>query len=297
MRFWSSATFAFCTIGLSIAAWILVIHASAGAAYPDLTPAQVAEKCDNTTLRLNGKGQDPGLNKEYSNLTNELNRLDRLIYKDGPSQLEFWQQKVIELDAAEAGADQGSMARYAATVALALAQGWVKATALSIGDAKRAKPEIEQLRTAVDNERKYLNAGLLAYRCAASLDLSGDWKFTWEWSVTAVEFVGTLSGAGNSWSYQGTLNGGGNAVWHPKKGDGSAHCTLTGNIGKPGHISCSANFAGSPPSSWAVEGDGTVEGIFDGKKHQIMFRGRGLGTGGDGKPASADLLELQPGNG
>jgi|GEM_PF-4991502 len=124
-------------------------------------------------------------------------------------------------------------------------------------------------------------------------DLSGDFAFTWEWSVTRVTYLGKVTQAGpTTWNYEGKLQGGGNAIWHPKLGDGSVKCTLTGAFGKPGHISCTAPFSTGTP--WTVEGDGTIGGI--GPKHQIYFRGRGKGTGGDGKPADADFLELQPAN-
>src|SRR2546425_6493442 len=50
------------------------------------------------------------------------------------------------------------------------------------------------------------------------VDLSGRWTLTWNWSVTSVDFVGSVTGGPNQWSFEGTLEGGGNAIWTPAKG-------------------------------------------------------------------------------
>lgn len=125
-------------------------------------------------------------------------------------------------------------------------------------------------------------------------DLSGAWTLLWNWSVTYLEFVGSVTGAGNQWSFQGTLEGGGNADWHPAKGSGTATCTLTNPSGANAHIECTVTLAQGKP--WVGEADGTIQAQSYGAKRKFVFRGRGSGSVGGGPKAGIDQLNLSPKN-
>jgi hypothetical protein len=131
-------------------------------------------------------------------------------------------------------------------------------------------------------------------------DVSGDWAVVWNWSVTAVTFVGTLSGSGESWQFDGKLTGGGNAVWHPEKGSAGLTCTLTG---KPGAHDADGKEAVAKMSCTATFGDGNWQGQAEGalrptsgNKRKFEFRGRGQGTNAAGGAGGIDHLDLTPVN-
>jgi hypothetical protein len=119
--------------------------------------------------------------------------------------------------------------------------------------------------------------------------LAGNYELSWTWSVTSVYFTGSISGGPGQWTYQGVLNGRawqGNDSWHPKKGSATVSCTLNGQPGQSGTLSCTANFPGQ--QAW----QGTASGQIGDDTSRLSFSAGGNGTGGDGKPAHIDSLEL-----
>jgi len=127
-------------------------------------------------------------------------------------------------------------------------------------------------------------------------DMSGEWSFNWTWSVTSVDFLGTMTqGGATSWTYTGKVSGGGNAIWTAK--EGSVTCTLSGKPNvqtPPAKLSCVAQFPG-PNGNWTGATDGAISTVLYAKgKKKIEYRGRGKGTGGDGKPAGIDNFSIQP---
>jgi|GEM_PF-6515450 len=127
------------------------------------------------------------------------------------------------------------------------------------------------------------------------LDMSGKWHFNWTWSVTSVDFVGTMTqGGATEFAFDGKVSGGGNAIWTAK--EGSATCTLSGKPNvqtPPAKLSCSASFPG-PNGNWTGATDGAISTVLYGKGKKIEYRGRGKGTGGDGKPAGIDSFTIEP---
>lgn len=132
-----------------------------------------------------------------------------------------------------------------------------------------------------------------------AFDMSGQWHFNWTWSVTSVDFTGTMSQSGpTSFAFDGKVSGGGNAIWTAR--EGSVTCELSGkpNAQIPpapaAKLTCSAVFPG-PNGNWSGSTDGAVSAVLYAKgKKKIEYRGRGKGTGGDGKPAGIDSFSIQP---
>gem|GEM_PF-2062960 len=130
---------------------------------------------------------------------------------------------------------------------------------------------------------------------SSAYDLSGQWIFTWTWSVTSVSFIGTVSGGQHAFTFQGKVLGGGNAVWTAK--EGSATCSL--NSAKPtaASMTCTATF---PDSTWSGQTNGTFSTMtILGRGKKFDYRGRGKGTASSptatpGPPAGIDAFELKP---
>ncbi len=129
----------------------------------------------------------------------------------------------------------------------------------------------------------------------SGFDLSGQWVFTWTWSVTSVDFIGTVSGGPHAFTFTGKVLGGGNAIWTAR--EGTASCSL--NAAKPtaASMTCTANF---PTGTWSGQ---TAGGRFStmtyghGKKFDYQGRGKGTTTSTTATPsppAGIDLFELKP---
>lgn len=132
-------------------------------------------------------------------------------------------------------------------------------------------------------------------------DTSGQWEFTWTWSVTSVDFVGTVSGGPKSFTFSGTVAGGGNAIWTAK--EGTASCNINAQNPKHATMTCTASF---PPggtndkgSSWTGQTtNGTLSRYFYGKATHFQYTGRnGHGQASGSPPADIDLFQLVPRNG
>ena len=130
---------------------------------------------------------------------------------------------------------------------------------------------------------------------SSAYDLSGQWIFTWTWSVTSVSFIGTVSGGQHAFTFQGKVLGGGNAVWTAK--EGSATCSLSAAKPSAASMTCTATF---PDSTWSGQTNGTFSTmITHGRGKQFDYRGRGKGTASSptatpGPPAGIDAFELKP---
>ena len=129
-----------------------------------------------------------------------------------------------------------------------------------------------------------------------SYNISGDWRLTWNWTVTTVSFVGTVTGGPDQWNFQGILEGGGSFSWRPPKGSATAECTLTGRPstqGSTAQLNCTATFPDQ--QTWTGQSDGPLEDYFTSTgKWKFQYRGSGDGTGGDGRPAHIGQLYLIP---
>lgn len=142
------------------------------------------------------------------------------------------------------------------------------------------------------------NFALFLRPLPSGFDLSGDWVFTWTWSVTSVDFIGKVSGGPHTFSFSGKVLGGGNAIWTAKAG--TATCSLNAANPKASTMSCSASFPPSGPNdkggSWTGQ---TTKGQFSatiyGKAKKFDYRGAyGHGQASGNPPAGIDLFELKP---
>lgn len=127
---------------------------------------------------------------------------------------------------------------------------------------------------------------------ASGFDLSGPWVFTWTWSVTSVDFIGTVSGGPQAFTFQGKVLGGGNAIWTAK--EGSATCNLNAEKPAAAVMTCTASF----PDGGAWTGQ-TAQGEFSkvlyGHAKRFQYEGRhGKGQAKGSPPAGIDLFELKP---
>jgi hypothetical protein len=164
-----------------------------------------------------------------------------------------------------------------------------------IAELQREKPRQEHQLAAAQNRLAYIKGRQSVYNCNLSFDLSGEWTLTWTWSVTSVDFVGTVAGSGGHWTFTGTVEGGGNAIWTAKKGSGNVNCTLSGKVGGQGTIQCTASFGGPNPSTWTGEASGAIEPMSSRSKRNFEFSGRnGRGNTTGQPPAGIDELQLTP---
>jgi hypothetical protein len=135
-------------------------------------------------------------------------------------------------------------------------------------------------------------------QAANAIDLSGSWTMEWEWSVTDVYFVGTVSGGSGSYSFQGTLASGGNAEWSPKKGSATASCTLSGQPGtsSTASMSCTVAFAGGSGTngSWSAQSQGQLSTMLTATGTKFEYQGSGQGVDQNGKLATVSILSLSP---
>jgi hypothetical protein len=164
-----------------------------------------------------------------------------------------------------------------------------------IAESMKSRAALQRQRRGAEQRLAYVQGRQRVYDCALSFDLSGEWILTWTWSVTSVDFAGTVSGGAGHWTYTGTLAGGGNAVWSPKKGSGTVNCTLSGTMGAKGTIECNASFSDPQPSSWTGTATGALEAMSSGAKRNFEFSGRnGHGQASGQPPAGIETLQLQP---
>jgi hypothetical protein len=130
---------------------------------------------------------------------------------------------------------------------------------------------------------------------SSAYNLSGQWIFTWTWSVTSVSFIGTVSGGPHAFTFQGKVLGGGNAVWTAK--EGSATCSLSAAKPTAASMTCTATF---PGSTWSGQTNGTFSAMtISGHGKKFYYRGPGKGTTSSstatpGPPAGIDAFELKP---
>jgi hypothetical protein len=130
---------------------------------------------------------------------------------------------------------------------------------------------------------------------AKTLDASGNWELTWNWSVTTVYFVGQVTGGPGQWKFQGTLDRGGNAIWTAAQGSATVACTLKGDPLEPpgkGTLDCTATFS---DGNWTGEAEGTTNTVTSGDgKLQFKYEGAGWGSSQTSERAHIDHLDLAP---
>ena len=157
-------------------------------------------------------------------------------------------------------------------------------------EARIAKGDIPtpQPKASVETSKPSDTAG-------KTLDTSGDWTLSWNWSVTTVNFVGQVTGGPDNWKFQGSLESGGNYEWTPKKGSATADCTLTGNPLEPsgkGKMNCTATF---PDGNWTGDSDGTTNiSSYGENKLKFYYEGIGWGTSPTSTRSHIDHLDLKP---
>ena len=136
---------------------------------------------------------------------------------------------------------------------------------------------------------------------SSQYDLSGQWEFTWTWSVTSVDFVGTVSGGPTAFTFSGKVAGGGNAIWTAK--EGSASCNINAQNPNAATMTCTASFPAGGSNgnggSWTGQTTkGTLSRSYFGKAKRFIYEGRyGHGQASGNPPAGIDLFRLAPKSG
>jgi hypothetical protein len=185
----------------------------------------------------------------------------------------------------------GEVAFTAEEIASAKLQGEARVGAAEAG----YNPNVQTVSAShlANGETRYV---LYLRQKPSGFDLSGQWVFIWTWSVTSVDFIGTVSGGPSAFTFTGKVLGGGNAIWTAR--EGTATCSLNATKRSAASMMCSATF---PTGSWSGQtagGSFSVMSYGHGKKFDYQGRnGKGTTTSTTatpGPPAGIDLFELKP---